>query len=299
MNIQRFSFTAMASPCELHLLGEQERCQLAALAVEQEVKRIEKKYSRYRDDSVLSNINRHAGTITDIDAESHYLFNYAAICWQQSDGLFDISSGVLRQAWNFRDAVLPTQQTLQPLLQRIGFDQAELTATQLTMPATMEIDLGGMGKEYAADRAAAICREHGIHSGIVDLGGDLSVLGPKPDHSPWLLGVRHPRDPEHAFAQLPVYEGGMATSGDYERFFELNGQRYCHLLNPKNGFPVNHWASITVLAPNCLLAGTFSSIAMLKQQDALPWLDEQGLHYLAIRPDGSHVASSGTTSHTP
>ncbi|WP_420591181.1 FAD:protein FMN transferase [Bacterioplanoides sp.] len=296
MNIQRFSFTAMTSPCELHLLGEPERCQAAAQAVEREVKRIEQKYSRYRDDSVLSDINRNAGTTTDIDAESHYLLNYAVICWQQSEGLFDISSGILRQAWNFREAALPAKESLQPLLQRIGFDQAKLTANQLTMPATMEIDLGGIGKEYAADRAANICREHGIHSGIVDLGGDLLVLGPKPDNSPWLLGVRHPRDPENAFAQLPVYEGGMATSGDYERFFELDGQRYCHLLNPKNGFPVNYWASITVLAPNCLLAGTFSSIAMLKQQDALPWLDEQGLHYLAIRPDGSHVASAGAAS---
>ncbi len=293
MNIQRFSFTAMASPCELHLLGESECCRAAAEAVEQEVKRIERKYSRYCPDSILSRINRNAGQPTDIDAESHYLLNYAAICWQQSDGLFDISSGILRQAWDFREAALPTKKCLQPLLQRIGFDQAELTAHQFIMPATMEIDLGGIGKEYAADRAAGICREYGIHSGIIDLGGDLLVLGPKPDNSPWLLGVRHPRDPENAFAQLPVYEGGMATSGDYERFFELDGQRYCHLLNPKNGFPVQYWASITVLAPSCLLAGTFSSIAMLKQQDALTWLDLQGLHYLAVRPDGSHFASSG------
>ncbi|GGY34321.1 FAD:protein FMN transferase [Bacterioplanes sanyensis] len=284
------SFTAMASPCRLLLQGEPEACQAAAQAAEAEVKRIEAKYSRYRDDSELSRINRLAGQITDIDSETQQLLHYAQVCWQQSDGLFDISAGILRQAWDFKTQRLPSQQQLQPLLQRIGWQRAELNEHSLLMPTGMEIDLGGLGKEYAADQAALMCRQHGIDTGIIDLGGDLHILGPRGQH-PWQLGVRHPRE-DKAFAQLPVYQGGMASSGDYERYFERDGQRFCHLLNPHTGMPVSYWASITVLAPTCLLAGTLSTIAMLKQHQALPWLKQQQLHFLAIRPDLSYELRS-------
>lgn len=293
MKLQRFSFTAMASPCELHLIGSAEQCHQAAQAAEQEVRRIEQKFSRYQDTSVLSLLNQQSGTSTTIDEETHYLLNYALACWQQSDGLFDISSGVLRQAWDFRQAKLPDADHLKSLQQRIGFNKIQLSASDCQMPGDMEIDFGGIGKEYAADRAAAMCKQLGIQSGIIDLGGDLLVIGPKPDGSPWLLGVRNPRAPDQAFAQLPVYEGGMATSGDYERYFIIDDRRYCHLLNPITGYPVNYWASITVLAPSCLLAGTLSSIAMLKQDHALTWLKQQAIHYLAIKPDGSHFSAAG------
>ncbi|MEL7401467.1 MAG: FAD:protein FMN transferase, partial [Pseudomonadota bacterium] len=176
MKLQRFAFSAMASPCELHLLGEPQQCRAAAEAAEAEVRRIEQKYSRYRHDSVLSQINQQAGEPTAIDAETYYLLHYAQVCWQQSDGLFDISSGVLRQCWDFKHAVLPEPSELSACLTRIGFNQAQLSETSLQLPANMEIDLGGLGKEHAADRAAAVCRQHGIHHGIIDLGGDLLVL---------------------------------------------------------------------------------------------------------------------------
>lgn len=291
-NLHHFSFSAMAAPCELHLYGEAKHCQQTADLVQQEVHRIEQKYSRYRADSVLSQLNQHAGKPCPIDEETCYLLNYAQACWQQSNGLFDISSGILRNAWNFREAQLPDQALLDSLIQHIGFNQAELTPDQFTMPKNMEIDFGGIGKEYATDKAAQLCQQRGIHSGIIDLGGDLHILGPKVDQSSWQLGVRHPREIGKVFAQLPVYEGGMATSGDYERYFELNSQRYCHLLNPISGYPVQHWASITVLAPSCLLAGSLSTIAMLMEDQALSWLNEQGVHFLAISPDGKHYSAS-------
>ena len=269
--------------------------------METAVRRIEHKYSRYRDDSILSRINNNAGQPTPIDAETHWLLNYAAVCYEQSDGLFDISSGVLRQAWDFRKNLIPSADALASLLPRIGFGAVKLSDHELLMPPDMELDLGGIGKEYAADVCADIARQGGVNSGIIDLGGNLHILGPRPQEDshqsagtashvqPWQLGVRHPRKPQQAIARLPVYQGGMATSGDYERFFEKNGQRFCHLLNPHNGYPVDHWASVTVLAPSTLLAGTLSTIAMLRQQAAPDWLREQNLHALLIRPDLSTV----------
>ncbi|WP_430462847.1 FAD:protein FMN transferase [Thalassolituus sp. LLYu03] len=281
-------FTAMASPCTLHLPPLPQTAE-AAQAIEAEVHRIEHKYSRYRDDSVLSTLNASAGKACTVDDETAWLIRYAMVAYEQSDGLFDISSGVLRQVWNFREGVCPSEQQLGAVLPRIGLRRLRLDNHTLQMPADMELDLGGLGKEYAADCAAAVARRFGLNHGIIDLGGDLHVLGPQPQDNngekPWMLGVRNPREPASAIAQLPVYAGGMATSGDYERYFERDGQRYCHLLNPQTGWPVCHWASATVLAPTTLLAGTLTTIAMLKQAAAADWLREQNLHCLLIRPD--------------
>ena len=286
-------FKAMASPCALHLPADHPHWQEVADAIEAEVRRIEQKYSRYRDDSVLSQINQNAGQQTPLDGETTALLGYARECFRQSDSLFDISSGILRQAWNFREPALPESERLSPLLRRIGLERIRLEDNLLLMPPDMQLDLGGIGKEYAADAAAGVARRLGVTWGIIDLGGDLQVIGPRPDpqgSAPWMLGVRHPRIPEKAIASLPVAQGGMATSGDYERFFELDGQRYCHLLNPQTGFPVSHWASVTVVAPTCLLAGTLSSIAMLKEASAEHWLREQEVPALMIRPDLSLIS---------
>lgn len=288
----RHQFTAMASPCVITLDGPSSTCEAAALAAEAEVRRIEAKYSRFRDDSELSRINRQAGHKTDIDPETFQLLHYADVCWQQSQGLFDISAGILRQAWDFHSGKVPSDKQLQPLLQRIGWQRVTLAEDHLQLPASMELDLGGIGKEYAADRAAQQCLNLGINSGVIDLGGDLHVLGPK-QQGPWQIGVRHPRQPQQAFAQLPVYQGGMATSGDYERYFEQQGKRYCHLLNPHTGMPVHYWASVSVIAPSCLLAGSLATLTMLQQAEGLPWLKQQSVQFLAIRPDLSHHRHNG------
>ena len=253
--------------------------------MEAEVRRIEQKYSRYRPDSVLSEINQRAGQLLEVDAETSALLGYGRECFQQSEGLFDLSSGVLRRAWNFKKAQIPDDHTLKPLLARIGYGRLQVEGHCLQMPRDMELDLGGIGKEYAADAAATIARRFGAQWGMVDLGGDLHILGPQPDGSPWQLGVRHPRLPGEAIASLPVYQGGMATSGDYERYFERDGRRYSHILNPHSGHPVQHWASVTVIAPTCLLAGTLSTIAVLKEAAGDAWLSEQNVSALLIRPD--------------
>ena len=273
----------MASPCCFHLPAGTPTDVINAM--EAEVRRIEAKYSRYRDDSVLFDINQRAGQKVGLDNETLWLINYACACFEQSDGLFDISSGVLRQAWDFRAGQLPSEATLARLLPRIGLGRIETSEAHLMMPPDMELDLGGIGKEYAVDAAAAIARQAGITCGVIDLGGDLCVLGPHEDGSPWQLGVRNPRDTGNAIATLPVYQGGMASSGDYERYFERDRKRYCHILNPVTGHPASHWASVTVIAPSCLLAGTLSTIAMLKEEAGEEWLRAQQVSALLIRPD--------------
>jgi thiamine biosynthesis lipoprotein len=150
----------------------------------------------------------------------------------------------------------------------------------------MELDFGGFGKEYAADRAATLLMGAGFASGFVNLGGDIRLLGPRPDGSPWTLGIAHPRVAGGVIAELALTEGALATSGDYERYLEHAGQRYCHILDPHTGWPVSHWQSVSVVAPACLAAGALSTIAMLKQAQAPAFLAEQGVLHVLIDAGG-------------
>jgi len=278
----------MASPCEVmlpYIDSNKDDVQRVAQAAEEEVRRIETKYSRFRPDSILSKINSSDGQKTTIDAETHYLLNYASVAFELSDGLFDITAGVLSKLWDFRNGIIPSPETIRTNLAYVGFQHIRFNSNSIILPAGMSLDFGGIGKEYAVDCAAAICKSAGITHGIIDLGGDLHVIGPQPDNRPWKVGVRNPRAPENAIAELAITQGGLSTSGDYERYFEHSGKRYCHLLLPKTGMPVSYWASVSVAAPSCLLAGTLSTIAMLKQSDARMWLDEQEIQYLGIHPD--------------
>jgi thiamine biosynthesis lipoprotein len=151
----------------------------------------------------------------------------------------------------------------------------------------MELDFGGFGKEYAADRAATMMAARGAKHGYVNLAGDLRVLGPKPDGAPWMIGIQDPRRRGEVIATIPVYQGGLATSGDYERYFELEGQRYCHILDPNTGWPVTHWRTVSVLAPLAVVAGNCSTIAMLKQADGLAFLQASGMNFLAMDQHGA------------
>lgn len=281
----------MGSVCEVRLYAaDAQRAQVQADAAQAEVRRLEKIYSRYLDDSVTTRINRSAGDKrgVEVDAETAGLLDYAQAAWEQSEGLFDITSGVLRRVWDFKSGRIPSQSEIDGTLQLIGWDKLKWQRPHLALPrAGMELDFGGYVKEYAADRAAQACRDAGARHGFVELGGDISLIGPHPDGAPWEVGVRNPRNPEVAIAQISLSSGGIASSGDYERFFERDGKRYCHILNPLTGWPVNGLAGVSVVAEQCLIAGTATTIAMLKGSVEGPeWLEELGLRHLHIDTRG-------------
>ena len=289
--IARYSFRAMGSPCELHLYGDHAaRRDEIAEAAREEVFRLERKYSRYRDDSLATEINRSAGDPAglELDDETAALLDYADTAFHQSGGLFDITSGILRQIWDFHSGRLPAPELIDRTLERIGWRQVRWQRPHLVLPRSgMELDFGGYVKEYAADRTAELCRSRGVRCGLVDLGGDLSVIGPHPDGAPWIVGIRHPRNPQAAMARLPLESGGVATSGDYERFMIVDGVRYGHILDPRTGWPVDGLRCVSVAASHCLIAGTASTIAMLKGASlGRAWLDELGLPNLRVDQAG-------------
>lgn len=281
-------FAAMASPCEIRVLGVAPEAAHAAIALAiAEVRRIEHKYSRYRADSVISQINAAAGSSHPIavDSETQQLIEFASQLFEASDGLFDCTSGVLRRVWDFRSHRLPEQRAIDALLPLVGWQQVQWDGERMALTRQgMELDFGGFGKEYAVDRAVAVLASTGIAHALVNLGGDVRVIGSRNDGEPWQIGIRDPRPhdsaPDQCFATIPVQHGAIATSGDYERFIEVDGKRYCHVLNPRTGWPVSSWRSVSVVGTLCVQAGALSTIAMLKGEGAQAFLDAEGVSYL-------------------
>ncbi len=271
----------MGSPCELQLYAcDAENARRVASIAVADVERLEQRYSRYRADSLLSGINRVAarGGEMRVDEETASLLDYADACYRQSDGLFDVTSGLLRQAWDFKSGRLPEEKQIRQLLGRIGWHKLRWNSPVIRFEAGMELDMGGIVKEYAADRLVTLCRQSGIEHGLVNLGGDIRIIGAHPDGSPWHVGIKDPRHPGNvAIRMIELTQGGIASSGDYERCITIDGQRFGHILNPVTGWPVQHLAAVTVVADFCVIAGSASTIAMLKGEDGPQWLVTLGL----------------------
>jgi FAD:protein FMN transferase len=286
MRLFRHSFTAMGSPCELQIyLDDAASADTVTQRVVADVSRLEQRYSRYRNNSFLAAINRVAelGTAIEVDDETGALLSYADTCYRESEGLFDITSGLLRRAWRFAGNQLPAAHEIIALLDRVGWQHVRWQPPRLEfLRAGMELDFGGIVKEYAVDRAAVTCLDAGICSGYVNLGGDIRVLGPHPDGSPWRIGLRHPRQAGALIRSLELMQGAVASSGDYERCIERNGKRYGHILHPRTGWPVQHLAAVSVVGDLCLVAGSTSTIAMLKETHGPAWLRDVGLPHFWV-----------------
>lgn len=296
-------FDAMASPCEVHIAlppAQQTLARRLASIAATEVWRIEQRYSRYRSDNLFTALHAQPDQVQRVDAETARLLNFADQAWRLSDGRFDLTSGLLRQVWNFDGSdQIPEPAAVDALLARIGWrqvswqsdpadSQGDIAGGWLTLPAGMELDFGGIGKEYAADRALGLCLQ-ALPTGwqsvgiLVNLGGDLACSGPRAEQSPWRVGIEAPDREGQSSMMLQLSKGGLATSGDSRRFLQRNGRRYSHLLDPTTGWPVEQAPrSVTVAAPSCIQSGLVASLAMLAGSGARGFLAQTGLPYWMV-----------------
>ena len=280
-------FDAMASPCEILLesddLGEAAR--LARIAAD-EAWRIEDKFSRYIPGNIIGQINASEGRAVEVDEETASLLDFAATLHDLSDGRFDITSGVLRQAWTFDGSDrIPESAAVAAVLERVGWDKASWQRPQLTLRPGMQIDLGGIGKEYAVDRVTGKLAEASRCSAVVNFGGDLAVTREPQERKAWRVGIEPVSAGERrAGTVLEIRTGALATSGDSRRFLLKDGVRYSHILDPRNGWPVEGAPrSVTVAADTCTQAGMLSTFAMLEGYNAEAFLDGEGVRYWCRR----------------
>jgi thiamine biosynthesis lipoprotein len=277
-------FVAMASPCELLLETDADAARELGRIAAEEAWRIETKFSRYRPESIISVINGSRGHAVVVDRETAALLDYAAQCHALSQGRFDITSGALRRCWTFDGSDrLPEPAAVAALLPLIGFEKIGWQSPRITLPTGMEIDFGGIGKEYAVDRVLTLVAARFAGAALVNFGGDLAA-NRAPAAAPWQVGVERPDTEREPRLLLELSRGGLATSGDTHRFLLRDGVRYSHILDPRSGWPVRDTPrSVTVAAASCVEAGMLATFAMLQGSDAEAFLEEQSVRYWCLR----------------
>ncbi len=279
-------FGAMASPCEVLVDTDDRAAAEAALELAAaEAQRVERAFSRYRADNIVHRINHANGLPVAVDAETAHLIDYAAACHAMSGGRFDITSGVLRRVWTFDGGHrVPTDEAVHTALRLVGWHRVTWKGHTLTMPPGMEIDLGGIGKEYAVDRAAQLIATRIRDAFVVNFGGDLFASGARRGGRPWGVGVDDPeRTGGAAVYRIEFARGGLATSGDARRFVIWKGRRLGHILDPRTGWPVEHAPrAVTVIAATCVEAGTLATLAILQGPRARAFLEEQGVQFQIV-----------------
>jgi len=280
-------FRAMASPCEVHVehASQEFAVGLVKLAMN-EALRIEKSFSRYRDDNAVWAINNSRGKPVSVDEEMARMLDFSNTCHEMSDGLFDVTSGILRTVWDFNGSDnIPLASDIENLLHRVGWEKVHWRAPNFTLPKGMQIDLGGIGKEYAVDRSIALLNATAPQVPcLVNFGGDLHANRPPLSKRGWQVGVEAVRVEGQAVQSLELVKGALTTSGDAQRFLLKDGVRYGHVLNPHTGWPAqNAPAAVTVAGESCLQAGILLTLAILKGADAEAFLEEQDVKYWCQR----------------
>jgi len=282
------SFQAMAGPCEILIDNPDKKLATQVVTIAHaEAKRIEQKFSRYRNDNIIFKINHANGKGIEVDEETAKLLDYAQECYLISDGLFDITSGVLREAWKFNGSnQLPSEEQVNKTIKNVGWNLINWEKPLLTLKSNMEIDFGGIGKEYAVDRTAMlIASQTDFKHILVNYGGDLNALGPRANKKAWEVGLQDPSgNPQSINAKIALYYGAVTTSGDLHKFIEKGGIRYGHILNPKTGWPTpNSPRQVTVLGSTCIEAGILSTLAILQGKEAETFLETQEVEFRVIR----------------
>jgi thiamine biosynthesis lipoprotein len=263
-----------------------------------EVKRIECLLTEFSETSQTSLINRNAGlSPVEVEAEVYDIIKRCKQISAITQGAFDITSGLLKKMYNFKGQqfTLPTEAQLNDALKYVGFRDIKLlegNRVQLAKP-NMHIGFGAIGKGYAADKVKTLLVNKGVSSAVINASGDLTAWGTRLDGKPWRVGIANPDDTSKKIASLPIEDYSVATSGDYERYFELDGVRYSHTINPKTGKPVTGIRSVTIVSPSAELSDALAtSVTVMGAEIGLHFIEQLPNTHCLIVADGNKILTS-------
>ncbi len=301
----RSARTKMGSRFEITAVHSDEATAWRAVeAAYAEIDRLEAMISSWRDSSETSAVNRGAGgEPVEVSAELLHLIGRALKVSALTDGAFDITFGGVGQLWNFKDETpeLPDPKAVEAALTHVGYQRVRLDRDSGTVRLEhgMRIGFGAIGKGFAANRAARVLRERGIKAGVINAGGDLLAFGRRETGGPWTVAIADPLDRDSTFARLAVSDGAVVTSGDYESFFEIDGVRYSHILDPRTGYPVRQLRSVTILCPDAELADALATaVSVLGKERGLGLVNRlEGVEALVVDARGEIHVSEHLQSH--
>lgn len=267
-----------------------------------EMERVEGVLSEHRKESEISKINQAAGLRpVKVSRETFEIVQRAKSYAERLEGLFDVSIGPLSTLWGFsgdQEITLPSESQIATLRTLVDFRKITLSEADTTVflaEQGMKLDLGGIAKGYAIDRAVSVLKQEGIRHFLLNAGGDIYAAGKKDEAHDWRIGVRHPRDPNGLIARFDLSDEAVATSGDYQRYAILDGHRYHHILDPRTGYPAMHCQSVTVLAATAEEADVLATYLFVRGAEKLGETVLPGIPYLIIDADGKvHQSASFT-----
>lgn len=281
----------------------------ATRAAFREFKRLELLTNRYQSPtqqkpSQVREINAQAGKkAVPVSEDVFTLIRLSKKYHRETDGAFEVTIGPVVDLWGFGREIkkVPGPKELQAALSLVGSEKILLDEEKQTVfltQAGMSLDLGAIAKGYATDKAAQILKEYGIEKALINAGGNILVLGEKGENTPWKIGIQDPRDEKQIIATLNLKDQAAVTSGDYQRYFLIGGQRYHHLLDPKTGRPARHLISVTVIAPNSTVADILStSFFVMGLEKSLAYLEKHPeLGAVFVTPEKEVILSPGLES---
>ena len=239
-----------------------------------EISRIEKLISSWNENSQTSEINRNAGIKpVKVDAELFNLIERAISISKLTDGAFDISYASMDKIWKFDGSMttMPSEKEITASVEKVGYQNIVLDKNKSTIYLKlkgMKIGFGAIGKGYAADKAKILLMSKGVTSGIINASGDMNTWGKQTNGEDWKVAITNPMDKNKVFALLPITNGAVVTSGNYEKYVNFNGKRYTHIIDPRTGYPSTGIISVTVFAPKAELADALATSVFVMGKEA-------------------------------
>lgn len=263
----------------------------AANACISEIQRLDRLLDKNDPESDIYRLNHAQGVPTSSDSETWELLSLAYTYAQQTGGAFDPTINAVSELWGIGSDQerVPSAEELSNALKQVGYEKLILSDGKAQLKDGATIDLGGIAKGYAADRAITILKQYGIERAVLSLGGNVYVLGNAKNGQPWKVGIQDPDHSQEIVATLSLTNCSAVTSGDYERYFEQNGVRYHHLLDPQTGYPSNQGVrSVTVLCESSTRADAYSTaLFVMGAEKGLSFCQEQGIDAVFVLADGS------------
>lgn len=292
--LHKLEFRAMSTVCRVHLHG-------VSGDVARDFQRdviawtghFEARYSRFIPDSQISRINAAAGEHwMEVDPDMERIFALCQELFFFTRRAFDPTSLPLVKLWDWKNRphVIPSDESVRAALELVGWNKVQRRPGGIFLPrAGMSIDLGGIGKEYAVDCVMNMAIQRGIPNVMVDFGQDVRVRGHAPDKKFWWIGLEDPHHAGKCWTGVAVTDHAVATSGDTQRYFEINGRRYSHIIDPRTGYPAdNGCRAVSVIAPSCTIAGLFSTTVFILGE-------KEGLQLIETHPGAAGVITSNLT----